>query len=493
MMSRLRAVASVSVLLWLRDLAALFHASSRAVALGSAMVLLGATALGLGLAAVALKPSSSGYPPELKELMLRTAFSTSAVIGLLIIVVLAVSLPPRTALQSLVDLLPVRRAEAQLGQLLPVVALGAAFGLVLSALTIALASQLLGPVAFGAACLLVVGNMAALQMLGLSVFLANSCLLRRRLRIPQQYATTLSGALVMAAALAAFSGDVLNLATRPAQGWTLGDLLVTRLAVKTVLQGSLLDVAGVLLWWAASLVIFLATGRLNQQSGGTGGIRLLTGTTPPTGRFLSAVWIQLLIAVRTPQFVVTALSAVPLVLGARWLSSIDMMAVAAAQLASGLPAVPFALSMYALGRTVKYRWLGASVHGSWSWWVAPTGVAYFLAGAGVAVFVYAGELALGLVELGNLGSVIARTVLVLCAGLLGGALAPYSEEQGLSVAASGFLTGLLVIASTMFVSWARSATTDPIGILAEGAVAVLFFALYALIGSGQARDAARYL
>jgi hypothetical protein len=45
----------------------------------------------------------------------------------------------------------------------------------------------------------------------------------------------------------------------------------------------------------------------------------------------------------------------------------------------------------------------------------------------------------------------------------------------------------------MFVSWARSATTDPIGILAEGAVAVLFFALYALIGSGQARDAARYL
>jgi hypothetical protein len=72
--------------------------------------------------------------------------------------------------------------------------------------------------------------------------------------------------------------------------------------------------------------------------------------------------------------------------------------------------------------------------------VAPTGVAYFLAGAGVAVFVYAGELALGLVELGNLGSVIARTVLVLCAGLLGGALAPYSEEQGLSVAASGFLT-----------------------------------------------------
>ncbi len=457
------------------------------------MVLLGAAALGIGLAAVALKPSSAGYPPELRELMLRTAFSTSAVIGLLIIVVLAVSLPPRTALQSLVDLLPVRRVEAQLGQLLPVLALGSALGLVLSALVIALASQILGPLAFWAACLLVVGNMAALQVLGLSVFLAASSLLSRRLRIPQQYATTLSGALVMVAALAAFSGDVLNLAARRGQGWSIGDLLVTRLAVKTVLHGSVLDGGGVLLWWAAGLVIFLAAGRLNQQSAGTGGIRLLTGTTPPAGRFLSAVWIQLLIAVRTPQFVVTALSMAPLVVGVRWLASIDMMALAAPQIASGLPAVPFALSMYALGRTVKYRWLGAAVHGSWSWWVAPTGVAYFLAGAAVGVFVYAGELVLGLLEIGDLASVAARTVLVLCAGLLGGALAPYSEEQGLSVAASGFLTGLLVIASTMFVSWARSATTDVIGLVAEGAVAVLFFAFYALIGSGQARDAARYL
>jgi hypothetical protein len=383
--------------------------------------------------------------------------------------------------------------EAQLGQLLPVLALGAAFGLVLSALAIALASQILGPVAFGAACLLVVGNMAALQVLGLSVFLASSSLLRRRFRVPQQYATTVSGALVMVVALAAFSGDILNVTTRPGHGWTIGDLLVTRLAVKAVLQGSLLDVAGVLVWWAASLVVFLAAGRLNQQSVGTGGIRLLTGTTPPAGRFLSAVWIQLLIAVRTPQFVVTALSVVPLVVGARWLASIDMMALTAEQLASGLPAVPFALSMYALGRTAKYRWLGASVHGSWSWWVGPTGVAYFLAGAAVAAFVYTAELVLGLVETGDLASVTARTVLVLCAGLLGGALAPYSEEQGLSVAASGFVTGLLVIASTMFASWARSATTDVIGLLAEGAVALLFFALYALIGSVQARDAARYL
>jgi hypothetical protein len=38
MIARVLAVAFVSVLLWLRDLAALFRASSRAVVAGSAMV-----------------------------------------------------------------------------------------------------------------------------------------------------------------------------------------------------------------------------------------------------------------------------------------------------------------------------------------------------------------------------------------------------------------------------------------------------------------------
>jgi uncharacterized membrane protein YjjP (DUF1212 family) len=93
----------------------------------------------------------------------------------------------------------------------------------------------------------------------------------------------------------------------------------------------------------------------------------------------------------------------------------------------------------------------------------------------------------------RLPAVAARIVVVLAAGLLGGTLAPYSEEQGLSVAASGFLTGLLVIAASMFASWAGSGTSTVLGLLAELSVAGVFFALYALTASGQARDATRYV
>jgi hypothetical protein len=334
-------------------------------------------------------------------------------------------------------------------------------------------------------------------MLALGAFLALSSLLRQRLRIPHQYAVTLAGAFVMAAALGTFAGDVFALGDGTllgaSQGWSVRDLLVTRLAVEAVVHGSAAQLLGIALWWGAGLAAFLGACRLRHDGGTTSGIRILTGTRPPKGRFLSAAWLEVLIAVRTPQFIVTALMAVPLVMGVRWLSTIDLMAPTAEQLATGLPAVPFALSMYAVGRTVKYRWLGSVLEGSWSWWIAPKVIAYFLVGAAVAIPTYAVELALGMAGVDRLPAVAARIVVVLAAGLLGGTLAPYSEEQGLSVAASGFLTGLLVIAASMFASWAGSGTSTVLGLLAELSVAGVFFALYALTASGQARDATRYV
>jgi hypothetical protein len=428
---------------------------------------------------------------------MRTAFSSSAVIGLLTIVVLAVSLPSRTSLQSLVDLLPIGRAAAQVGQLVPVLGLASVFGLALSAIAIAVARQVLEPGAFAAACIALVGNMMALQMLALGTFLFLSSLLRRRLRIPHQYAVTLAAALVMAAALGSFSPDVFSLGEgsqgQGLQPWSVSDLLVTRLAVEAVVRGGVPELVGVALWWLLGLAAFLAAGRVRQQNEGASSIRLLAGTRPPRGGFLSAVWFEVLIAVRTPQFVVTALSAVPLVAGVRWLATVDFMAPTAEQLAPGLPAVPFALSMYAVGRTMKYRWLGATVRGTWSWWIAPKAVAYFLTGAAIAIPVIACEVVLNMMGTEQLLTLPTRIVLMLAAGLLGGTLAPYSEEQGLSVAASGFLTGMFVIASSMFVSWAGSATSTGIARLAELSVAGLFLALYGLIGSVQGRDAARYV
>lgn len=491
------AVARISMLVWVRDLASLFHTSTKAVIAGVTMAFLGAAGLGLLLAAVTVQAPAGPYPAELKELMLRTALSSSAVIGLLVIVVLAVSLPPRTSLQSLMDLLPVSRLAAQVGQLVPVLGLAAVFGLALSAIAVAVAHRVLEPLAFAAACLAVVGNLVALQMLALGAFLALSSLLRRRLRIPHEYAVTVAGAFVLIAALGTFARDVFtfgdNVRLPTAQGWSLQDLLVTRLAVQAVVHGGVAELLGIALWWAAGCLALLGACRLGHDGGTTGGLRLLTGTRPPKGQFLSAAWFEVLIAARTPQFIVTALSAVPLVMGVRWLATIDLMTATAEQLASALPAVPFALSMYGVGRTVKYRWLGSVLEGSWSWWIAPKVIAYTLVGAAIAIPTFAIEVALGMVGVDRLPAVIARIVVVLAAGLLGGTLAPYSEEQGLSVAASGFLTGLLVIAASMFASWAGSGTSSQWGLLAELCVAGGFLALYALIASGQARDATRYV
>lgn len=497
MLPTFRAVARVSTLLWLRDLAALFHVSSKAVIAGVLGAFLSAVALGLILAAAATQSSIGVYPPELKELMLRTAFSSSSIIGLLTIVALAVSLPPRTSFQSLVDLLPASRLASQVGQLVPVLGLAATFGLALSGLVIAVARQVLEPLAFGATLFAMVGNMLTLQMFALGAFLALSSLLRRGLRIPHQYAVTAAAALVMAVGLGAFSRDVFTLGDDlqlgAAQPWGVADLLVTRLTVVAILHGGLFQVVGVALWWAAGFAALLAAGRLRHPGGSTSGIRLLTRTRPPQGAFLSSAWLEVLIAVRTPQFIVTALMAVPLVIGVRWLGTARVMAPTAQQLASGLPAVPFALSMYAVGRTLKYRWLGAVVHGSRSWWIAPKAVAYLVVGASVAILLWTSELALGMVSTSDVPSVATRVALVLGAGLLGGTLAPYSDEQGLSVAASGFLTGLLVVGSSMFIAWAASATSAAMGLLAELSLAGLFLALYALIASMQAPDAARYV
>lgn len=496
-----RAVGRVSIVLWVRELAALFHASSRAVIAGATCALLGAAALGLLLAAAAVQSSKGPHPDELKELMLRTAFSSSAVIGLLTIVVLAVSLPSRTSLQSLVDLLPVARVAAQVGQLVPVLGLAAVFGLALSAIAVAVGSQVLEPAAFAVACFALVGNIIALQMLALGAFLALSSLLRGPLKMPHQYAVTFAGALVMTAALAAFSRDVFTLGDDPrlhASGaWSAADLLLTRLTVEALLHGlgpsGIVPILGVVLWWAAGPAAFLGAARLRQPYEAPSGMRFLTGSRPPKGPFFSAAWLEVLIAVRTPQFIVTALSMVPLVVGVRWLGTIEVIAPSAEQLASGLPAVPFALSMYAVGRTAKYRWLGCALQGSWTWWVAPKAIAYLLVGGAVAIPTYAADVALGMVGTDGLPAVASRIALVLAAGLLGGTLAPYSEEQGLSVAASGFLTGLLVIASMTFAAWARSEASTGLGLLAEFSVAGVFLALYAVIASGQAHDATRYV
>ncbi|MEA5454631.1 hypothetical protein SPF06_07840 [Sinomonas sp. JGH33] len=251
MSSALGMVARTAGVLWVRELAGLFRTRSRTIVAAAGGAFAAALALGVVLALAAAQTTAGSIPQELASTMLRTAFSSSAVICTLIVVVLAVSLPARTSLQSLLDLLPVGRTAGQVGQLVPVVAIAATFGLALSATAMVVSQRLLSPGATVLAGVLLVGNVVSLQMIALGVFQAFANLLKRYLRLPHQYAVAVGAAVVMAAALLAFSRDVLEFRYAP-DAWSVTDLLPPRLTARLLMGADGTAVVGIAGWWAAA-------------------------------------------------------------------------------------------------------------------------------------------------------------------------------------------------------------------------------------------------
>ncbi|MEA5454630.1 hypothetical protein SPF06_07835 [Sinomonas sp. JGH33] len=132
-------------------------------------------------------------------------------------------------------------------------------------------------------------------------------------------------------------------------------------------------------------------------------------------------------------------------------------------------------------------------HGRWSWWIGPQIAAYALIGFALAAPVYALELSLGTVELGDAFGVVARVALVFAVALLAGTLVPYSEDQGLSVTAAGFLAAIAIILCSLLTAWVGSVTDTAAAGLTEVILAGLFLILQAMTAASQENNATRYV
>jgi hypothetical protein len=121
-MRTLRAVKTVTATvfaLWLREVAKLLATSALMVRLGMAAMLLLAAVLGGLLAATGVSGLSPGVPDAARLAIMRVAFAAAVASGIGITVVLHLTVPARTALENLLDLLPISYAAAKVGLTLP--------------------------------------------------------------------------------------------------------------------------------------------------------------------------------------------------------------------------------------------------------------------------------------------------------------------------------------------------------------------------------------
>jgi hypothetical protein len=141
------AVAGVALRLWLREVARLFGVPVGRVVAGAIGAGVLALVLGGMLALVATQELDARLPVELAGPILGSSFGGAALTGGGIAVALCAASPPRTALQNLLDLLPVSRASTRIGQLLPVVLMGFGFSLALSSTGVFVVAKLSSDVA----------------------------------------------------------------------------------------------------------------------------------------------------------------------------------------------------------------------------------------------------------------------------------------------------------------------------------------------------------
>jgi hypothetical protein len=440
-------IARLSAKLWLREIAGIFRSSERRVIFLGFCALFIACAFGALLAIVSSGQVNFDLPPELQETILRTSLGGAILSTGVIATILCVTSPPRTALQTLLDMLPVSRRTAQLGQLLPIILIGTVFSLVLSSTSIAILLKLLsGGLQIFSALLLLVMLIVITECIVIGIFQILMSALRRFLRLPTQYSASLAAVVTMSISIGSVVGDIFALRPDTYDGFELTDLMLNRVMASVLLRpGDIGQWALLASWCSVAALLLISSGSVYRQQLEPAAIALFSKTKPRNGSFYAAVWLNFLIGVRNPQTIVTAIALIPFIAVVAWLKTIPFLTDIAVSLANGIPVVPCLLAMYAVGRTIHIRWLGAHLLAKETWWIFPKICAYALIIMAISVPTMAIELGVGLVGLNDIGAIAARACVAFTAALVGGALIPYSEEQPISVTASGFATAVLYL------------------------------------------------
>ncbi|KGJ81778.1 hypothetical protein GY21_01505 [Cryobacterium roopkundense] len=486
-------ISAVTLKLWTRELASIFHTTERRVRASVLCVAAAAAAFGLLLAVASAAQLTQNIPEVLRLNIVRTAFGSAILIPAIVTTILCVTMPARTSLQTLLDLLPVARRVSRAGQVGPSFVLGLGFSAVLCSTTIAVVAKLYpDPLHIALALALLVAVIVIVQGLSMGIFTLIASGLRRYGRLPQQYSAAVAGCSVIALGVAAIAADLLTFRPAVVGEFTAADLLLHRAAA-----GVLTDPAApgpwlVMLAWASlSAAILTASFSVYRQEQGTDAIRLFRGSRPRHTPASAAIWLEELLSVRNPQAIMTVVILVPAVFALHLMAAVPPLRDLAHTLALSAPVFPFFLAVYAVGRTLRVHWLGVHLIARPLWWVSPKIVAYAVGGTVLGSLVFAVEVLIGLAEPSSAAQVGARAVLALGAALLAGTVVPYSDEQPLSMTVSGFLAAFIYLVIVSLLAWLQDFTPDALIWLITLVSAAGLLLAYAGVASAHSTDDVR--
>lgn len=488
--SRVARIANVSAVLWLRELSSVLRLRERQVVALGALIMALAAAVGTLLGLASSAQVSQDLPVELRAVLLRTAFAGAAITAAAVAAVLCSSLPPRTALRHLLELLPVSRLTAVLGQLFPVLLVTFGLAVVLSGTPLAIQWRMqrdpLLAVLDTAGLMVLLGVLVLLSVAGYSAVEALS-----GRYLPTHYAAAVAMVSTIGLALITAGPELIAVGPAPAGLWDPRQLTPHLLASTALSTGGAGYWLGLPIWTSIGLGLLAVAGWAGRTSCLTVSVRWLTGSRPRRGPWWTSAWAESLIAVRAPQFVV-ALLLIPFgFMLALWLSRTPQLADVARALAHLMLAVPFAHALYAVGRTYRFRWLADHLSARPSGWVWPKLVAYLAIGSLLAVPLAGVAIALGLLAAAELGTALPQALAFGAICLLAGALIPYSEEQPLSMTAAGFLSALLSLSAGLLVSWTGQMIPHAVQVWAWPAVLATVLAGFVAAARAQGRAVAR--
>lgn len=471
--------------LWLREVARALQASRRQVAAGIVVSTVLALALGVMLALVAASQVTADIPHELRATILRTSFGGAVLSAGAIAVALSLAAPQRTALQNLLDLLPISRGAARLGQLLPILLVGFIYSVALSGTGIFVLTR-----AAVAASDAVAGVATYLLLIAVALVLAVSVfsLLQSAaalLRLPTQYSTAVAAVLTLGLVLSLTVPDIFTMTKVDFGQRSPIDLIPHRAFAAAVESPSALNWALVIAWILTSIASAWAAASAYRPESKPRQYSFLRGSRPLAGTpYWGHLWMETLIAIRNPQYVMVVL-VTPMTISVIWIASRHpSTAIVAASLAGSLTVLPFMLALYAVGRTTRFQWI-ATIATARPRSLAPKAVACFTVAVVLAVPAAAATVALGLLPVDAIGSTAMRWVLATLVALVAGTLIPYSEQQPLSVTVGGFILAVVYLLVNLSIGWVSQAIAPGWEALLTITAIGLFTCVYVIVGHKQ--------
>lgn len=480
-------VTEAATKMWVRELAANLRVSSRMIVFMLWVLLVFAVLFGFLLASVSSSQLGGILPVELTTSILRAAIGSSLTISGLVVTVLSLTLPARTSLRTLLDLLPISRTNARIGEFAPLFVAGFVASTVLSAASIMVMIRLLqDPWLLISGLLMLFIAIVITLVFVLGVFQIANAFLVQYLRIPQAYALGIAAFSSMGLSLLFFSSDMLTYGVPGVESFDLRDLSLHRVVTELISERNQIFSTLVLVaWMLISGAIFCLGAFVQRQETGPRYPVLFIGVAPGVGWFRASLWFEGIIALRTPQFVFTSVSLLPLVLVAKWLQDHSVISQLADVLKMSIPVIPSMLVLHSVGRTMNMRWIGKLLVGEGGWWIAPKVIATLLVSLSLSVLVVTFEFQLGMLSASQLPEVAGRVILVYSAALLSGAVVPYSEEQSISSLFSGMLTVFLVLPISALVDLGVVSMGPGRMLVVYVMVFTLFFALFMQVTHGR--------